>query len=90
MDVSLWRRINAARDHRWAQPRMSGYVDGELADREHRRLAAHERICPDCHRVIRTLRQMIAAVGELATPTAPSPDQVADGVLARIRDDRPA
>lgn len=84
MHVSLWRRINAHRDHRWAGPRISEYIDGELPSRQERRLAAHERICPDCHRVIGTLRRMISALGRTPAPEPPSADRVAEAVRERI------
>ena len=59
MSATIWRRMNARRDHRWAQSRYSEYVDGELPEREQRRLAEHEDLCPDCGRVARTLRRML-------------------------------
>ena len=60
MSATIWRKMNAPRDHRWAKDRFSDYVDGELPERQRRRLAAHEEICPECGRIARTLRQMLA------------------------------
>lgn len=60
--TSTWRRLNMHRDHRWAGPRISSYVDEELPERSRRRLAAHERICPECGRTIATLRSMLEAL----------------------------
>lgn len=71
MAASLWRRLNAGRDHRWARSRISDYVDGQLPEGEQHRLAAHEEICPDCNRVVRTLRTMIAALGSLGRSARP-------------------
>ncbi len=88
MKVSLWRKINMHRDHRWAQPRMSEYVDGELSERNSSRLAAHTSICPECHRVLETLSRMVSALGQVGRPAAPPADRVADSVLARIGEDR--
>lgn len=85
MQLAIFRKLAHARDHRWAQPRLSEYVDGELPDRHHRRLAAHEQICPDCHRVIATLRGMIGAMRGLGRqPAPPVGDRVADQVQRRI------
>jgi anti-sigma factor RsiW len=85
MQVSLWRKIDMHRDHRWAQSRMSEYVDGELSDRSSRRLAAHSSICPECHRVLLTLRRMVSALGQVGRPKPPPADRIADNVLKRIR-----
>ena len=60
MTASTWRRINTARDHRWAHSRLSAYIDGELPPRQHRRLAAHEEICPECAELIRALELMLS------------------------------
>jgi anti-sigma factor RsiW len=65
MAVTAWRRLNSARDHRWAQPRLSDYVDGELSPREHARLAAHEAQCPDCARLIATLQALLLLLSSL-------------------------
>ena len=64
--------MNARRDHRWARHRFSDYVDGELPERQDRRLAAHEEICPDCNRVVRTLRRLLALLP--GTRPAASPE----------------
>lgn len=67
---------------------MSEYVDGELKPQQQRRLAAHEEICPDCHRVVRTLRGMLARLRGLPAADPPPGRQVADDVLARISEEQ--
>ncbi|MFN8162145.1 MAG: zf-HC2 domain-containing protein [Solirubrobacterales bacterium] len=68
MRISGWRRMNAARDHRWARPRMSAYLEGELAPRQHRRLAQHLSLCPDCWRALRTLDALLRVLPTLRVP----------------------
>lgn len=65
MATMAWRRLNSRRDHRWAQPRLSEYVDGELPPRERRRLAAHEGQCPECARLIATLEALLILLTSL-------------------------
>lgn len=82
---SIWRRLNAHRDHRWAGPRISEYLDGELPERSARRLSAHERICPECGRTIATLRSMLSALAPgsgRAKTTDPVARQAVDRALA--------
>ena len=90
MDGNIFQNLRMRLDHRWAGPRMSTYVDDGLSPRAMRRMAAHEQICPDCHRVLRTLREMIASIGRLPDPVEavapPSAERTAEQVLARIRE----
>jgi anti-sigma factor RsiW len=60
MAASIWRQINARRDHRWAHSKLSAYIDGELPERQHRRLAAHEELCAECAELIRALEVMLS------------------------------
>ncbi|MCL4287602.1 MAG: zf-HC2 domain-containing protein [Thermoleophilia bacterium] len=57
--------MNTGRDHRWAQGRLSAYIDGELPARHDRRLRAHEEICPECAELIRTLQALLIALSSL-------------------------
>ncbi|MGI9557825.1 MAG: zf-HC2 domain-containing protein [Solirubrobacterales bacterium] len=87
MNATLWRRMNAHRDHRWAQSRFSDYVDGDLPQRQERRLAAHEEICPDCGRVARTLRRMLALLPGMRPAADPElAERTTEGVATRIED----
>lgn len=63
---------------------MSDYVDGELRPRQQRRLAAHEEICPDCHRVLRTLRGMLERLRGLPAPDPPAGGRIANRVVSEI------
>lgn len=73
MSPSRWRKLNAHRDHRWAGGHISAYVDPGLPKRKQRRLAAHEELCPDCNRVVRTLRRMLNILPSMR-PAAPGHD----------------
>ncbi len=85
--TTKWRRINEGRDHRWAQPRLSAYMDGELPGRQERRLAAHEQTCPECAQMIRTLQALLMALPALRTPPEVGfaiAERTAERVRARI------
>ncbi|HYY74357.1 MAG TPA: zf-HC2 domain-containing protein [Solirubrobacterales bacterium] len=76
MRISRWRRMNAGRDHRWSRSRMSAYLEGELAARQHRRLAQHEELCPECWRVLRTLDALLLILPTLRIPPQTTVDVV--------------
>lgn len=69
----LWRKINAPRDHHWAMPRFSAYIEGELAPRQHGRLHDHEGICPECRRAIQSLRKLVGILPALRGAPAAGP-----------------
>lgn len=79
--------MNASRDHRWAQPRLSAYIDGELSVRHERRLAAHEEACPECADLIRALQALLLALPALRLPPETGfavAERTAEQVRARI------
>jgi anti-sigma factor RsiW len=86
-----WRKINFHRDHRWADPRLSRYVDGDLRPRQQRRLAGHEGLCPECRRAIRQLRRLVTTLPGLRErrPAPEVADRTAQAVRARIERERP-
>jgi anti-sigma factor RsiW len=79
-----WRRINFHRDHRWAGPRLSQYVDGELSGRAQRRLEHHEGLCPECRRAIRALRRLVGTLPRLRARGEES--EVAERTARAVRD----
>jgi len=86
-----WRKISFHRDHRWAGPRLSRYVDGDLRPRQERRLSHHEGLCPECRRAIRQLRRLVTTLPGLRE-RAPAPDigeRTARAVRIEIERDRP-
>lgn len=89
---TTWRRITAGVDHRWAQPRLSAYLDGELPPRQARRLRGHASICPECGRALRRLAALLRSLPLLRNrePGAESvADRTADAVRRRIDDEAP-
>lgn len=89
MAAMMWRRLSARRDHRWAQRRISDYVDRELAPRQQRRLGAHRELCPDCARLIATLEALLAILPTLRLPPETAfeiADRTAERVVARLEE----
>lgn len=70
------------RDHRWTGERLSDYLDGELREPERERVERHVHWCPECRRVLETLRRTLTALTALrATPR----ESIAPAVIARLR-----
>ncbi len=89
-------RFRFRREHRWTHSHLSEYLDSELDQGGRDRVERHVGICPDCHRVLATLRRVIDGLRAIGTDRGTErtePDQqtdsgsssVSDGVLARFR-----
>jgi hypothetical protein len=86
-------RFRFRREHRWTHSHLSEYLDSELDQGGRDRVERHVGICPDCHRVLATLRRVIDGLRAIGTdrgtepdpPTDSSSSSVSDGVLARFR-----
>jgi anti-sigma factor RsiW len=79
---ALLERRRFMRDHRWTQARLSDYLDGDLHDADRERLERHVHWCPECRRVLDTLRRTLKELMELrATPG----ESIAPGVIDRLR-----
>jgi anti-sigma factor RsiW len=79
----LARRIRERLDHRFAQRRVSDFLDGELSERHRRRLQAHAELCPDCGPKLRTLTILLWELRELSRP--PAAVAIAPRVVERVR-----
>ncbi len=78
----LLERRRFMREHGWTQARLSDYLDDDLPPEERRRVEAHVELCPECRRVLRTLRRTLDALMSLrATP----PHEAAPGVIKHLR-----
>ena len=78
----LWAKRRFMREHRWTHAHLSAYLDDELAAGERARVDGHVRLCPECRRVLRTLRRTIQELMQLR----PKPSEsIADGVIDRLR-----
>ena len=82
MSTGAWRRIRTRREHSWSWPRISDYIDGELAGAEQRRLKRHADTCAECGPLLRSL---LWVVGTLRTLGAPQEASIVPSVLERLR-----
>ena len=80
----LLHRLRFRRDHRWAPPRMSRYLDGELAAGPRARMERHVAECAPCRRLIRGLRQVTDALRRLPPPDGGRAEQLAAAVRLRL------
>lgn len=81
----LLARRRFMREHRWTHEHLSEYVDAELAPTQTARVEEHVGLCPQCRRVLATLRRTLENLRTL--PAEPRPG-VADGVIDRLREER--
>ena len=77
--LARWRFM---REHRRTGARLSAYVDGELEPGDRRRVEEHLHFCPECRRVLETLRRTLESL--LALRELPLAS-VAPGVIDRLR-----
>jgi len=70
------------RDHRWTQAHLSDYLDGDLQSGERQRVEEHVHWCPECRRVLESLRRTLKGLMELR---ATSGESIAPGVIDRLR-----
>jgi anti-sigma factor RsiW len=61
-------RLRFRLDHRWAPGRMSAYLDAELGQSGRARMDRHTAECPQCRRLIASLRRMLSALHRLPAP----------------------
>ena len=70
------------REHRWTHAHLSEYIDGELDQRHRARVERHVGVCPECRRVLATLKRTLAGLMGLRDEES---GDVADSVIARLR-----
>jgi anti-sigma factor RsiW len=70
------------REHRWTQAHLSDYVDGDLPPRKRERVEEHVHWCPECRRVLETLRRTLKALMDLRAAPGKS---IAPSVIDRLR-----
>jgi anti-sigma factor RsiW len=70
------------REHRWTHARLSEYVDGELDQDRRARVEEHVRWCPECRRVLESLRRTVEGLMRLRVA---APESLAIGVIERLR-----
>ena len=79
--IKKWRFM---RDHEWTHEHLSDYIDGELRERKRERVEEHVGMCPQCRRVLATLRKTVAGLGSLMSPSPPP--GLADSVIGRLHE----
>lgn len=72
------------REHRWTHTHLSAYLEQQLTPEERRRVELHASICPNCTRVLQTLRRMLEGLHMLR---AQPQTGVAESVIERLRDE---
>jgi anti-sigma factor RsiW len=72
-------------DHRFTRRHISEYLDGELDARGRERVERHSHLCPVCHRMVATLRQMLDGLRAMGQDPSDTGSPIADGVIARLR-----
>lgn len=82
MIVRALARYRFMREHRHTGARLSPYLDGELEPGDRRRVEEHLHRCPECRRVLGTLRSTLEALLTLRELPHAS---VAPGVIDRLR-----
>ena len=76
------RMLFFLRDHRWTRRHLSDYIDGDLDAHERDRVERHVGMCPQCRRLLETLKRTVAGLmGLREDPTG----EVADSVIERLR-----
>ena len=80
----LLERRRFMREHRWTHAHLSGYLDQDLDPGERERVEEHVGLCPQCRRVLATLRRTLADLRDLGAPPRPN---LADGIVDRLRDE---
>ncbi len=61
--IRMIKKRRFMRDHEWTHEHLSDYIDGELRERERERVEEHVGMCPQCRRVLATLRKTVAGPG---------------------------
>lgn len=78
----LLARRRFMREHRFTQAHMSEYLDSELDRERAARVAEHAGICPECRRMLATLRRTLEGLGGLRAEARAG---VAESVIERLR-----
>lgn len=81
--IRKWWSMRAfMREHTWTHAHLSEYVDGELPPDEAARIERHTSLCPQCTKVLVTLRQTLRNLRDLR---GEAPEGLADGIVGRLR-----
>lgn len=78
----LLRRRRFMREHRWTHARLNDYLDDDLSIQELRRVEEHLSLCPECRRIMRTLRRTLE---ELMSLHSAAPPHLTESIIDRLR-----
>jgi anti-sigma factor RsiW len=70
-------------EHDWTHAHLSDYLDEELSAEARRRVEEHVGMCPQCRRVLATLRRTLQSLMSLGGEPRPG---LADGIVERLRE----
>jgi anti-sigma factor RsiW len=70
------------REHRWTHAHLSEYLDQDLDEEERARVEGHVGVCPQCRRVLATLKRTLEGLRGLPADSRPD---LADAVIERLR-----
>ncbi len=73
-------------EHRWAHVHLNDYLDDDLPPNERHRVEEHVGLCPECRRVLETLRRTVEGLMTLRTP---APADLGPGIIERLRQEPP-
>jgi anti-sigma factor RsiW len=76
------QRRRFMREHRWTHVHLNDYLDGELGAEERDRVEEHVGLCPECRRMLETLRKTVQGLMTLRTP---APADLGPGIVERLR-----
>jgi anti-sigma factor RsiW len=76
----LWFRL----DHRWVPAHLSAYLDGELDARGRARVDRHAPVCPECGRLLQSVRGMLALLSVQPRARRSAPTELVTAVRARL------
>ena len=82
--IRMLKKRRFMREHEWTHKHLSDYIEGELPDPDRARVEEHVGMCPQCRRVLASLRKTIAGLGSLMSPSAPP--GLADSVIGRLNE----
>ncbi|MGD9736709.1 MAG: anti-sigma factor [Solirubrobacterales bacterium] len=83
--ISRWlEKRRFMREHRWTGAHLSDYLDRELPESDRHRLEAHTGLCPECGRMLATLRRTLEGLRGLSRESPP-PSDLTDSVIERLR-----
>jgi len=67
---------------------VSEYIDRELDEPDRHRVEEHVGLCPQCHRMLATLKRTVGGLRSLRHALVPAAvDGVTEGVLRRFREE---